>query len=109
MCHHINFLMWYMKKAPLFLELLKKKSHLSFQLVTKVGIIKLNKSEEECSLLGNAVRLGNLFFHILLQKCHVAQETPSESSKELEKQFNVPKVASVQIEEPQPIRKGSFT
>lgn len=47
-------------------------THLCFQFISKVGVIKLYEAEEESPLLSDAVILGDLLFHVLLQEGHVA-------------------------------------
>lgn len=56
-------------------------TYLCFQLISKVGVIKLYEAEKEGTLLSDAVIFGDLFFHILFQEGHVAEEATSEGSE----------------------------
>lgn len=56
-------------------------TYLCFQLISKVGVIKLYETEKEGTLLSDAVIFGDLFFHILFQEGHIAEEATSEGSE----------------------------
>lgn len=71
-------------------------TYFSFQLIVEVRIIKLNKTEEQGPFLGNGVISGNLLLHILLQECHVAQETTRKGPQQLKQQLNLRIVAPVE-------------
>lgn len=57
-------------------------------------VIELYKAEEERSFVCDAVVLGDLFLHVLLQEGHIAQEATSEGSQKLKEQLNLRVVAS---------------
>lgn len=57
-------------------------------------VIELHKAEEECSFVRDAVVLGDLLLHVLLQEGHIAQEAASEGSQQLKEQLNLRVVAS---------------
>lgn len=46
-------------------------------------VIELHEAEEERSFVCDAVVLGDLLLHVLLQEGHVAQKATSEGSQKL--------------------------
>ena len=49
-----------------------------------MGVIELNKAEEEGTLVNDGVVPGDLLLHVLLQEGHVAKEATREGPQQLE-------------------------
>ena len=67
----------------------RRAPHLGLELVAEMRVVELDKAEEERTFVGDAVVLGDLILHVLLQEGHVAEEAAGEGPQQLEEQLDL--------------------